>query len=57
MNSQLAFQHTKEYKSLSTMGVCIGQLCGKPVYRKFDMRDVRPDQASLIKDFVKGLEV
>lgn len=48
MNSQLAFQHTDEYKSLGNLGVCLGFLCGKPVYRKFDMTDVRPNASSLL---------
>lgn len=42
MNSQQAFESTEEYGSLSRLGIFLGFLCGKPIYRKFDMSDVRP---------------
>lgn len=53
MNSQLSFNSTEEYTVLEKVGKCVGILCGKPVYRKFDIRDVRPIANYPIGSFTK----
>lgn len=47
MNSQLAFNGTKQYDALARVGKCIGILCGAPVY----VNPERPSLAALHGNF------
>ena len=47
MNSQLAFNGTRQYDALTRVGKCIGILCGAPVY----VNPERPSLAALYGNF------
>ena len=42
MLNQGTYNQGNEYESVKKAGVCIGFLCGGPVYRRFDARDIKP---------------
>lgn len=41
MLNQGTYNQGNEYKSFQKVGVCIGLLCGAPVYRRFEAKDIR----------------